>query len=109
MCALCVCDRRGEEKDRENKTILNLVVEKFSKFDENCNCADSKNPKYLNTSNKEKNTKVHCTEVFKTSNEEKILKSESVKRHIISQGTKIHMTSFQLRKNTSQKTVKQHL
>ena len=38
MCAVCVCDRRGEEKDRENKTILNLVVEKFSKFDENCNC-----------------------------------------------------------------------
>ena len=71
--------------------------------------ADSKNPKYLNTSNKEKNTKVHCTEVFKTSNKETILKSESVNRHIISQGTKIHMTSFQLRKNTSQKTVKQHI
>ena len=56
MCALCVCDRRGEEKDRENKNILKLVVEKFSKFDENCKCADSKNPKYLNISNKEKNT-----------------------------------------------------
>ena len=79
---VCACDWSAKEKDRKRgeQKYLENSGRKFSKFDENYKCTDSKSPIDLNTSNKEKNhTKRIVTKVLKTSNKEKILKAERVK------------------------------